>query len=218
MTFGIYQIRNILNDKRYIGSAIGKGGVLKRWNEHKRKLNTNKHHSIKLQNAWNKYGESAFVFELVQEHVKLTYVSQKEWKEIVLRSEQKWLDELLFASANDARFHQLGYNISRNAANPMLGRKATIATRKKMSVAHSGEKNHFFGKTHTKAARQKIRVSKLGKKHAPRHTKLTIEQVVEIKKLLSDGAKQHSLAVYFGVNQATISNIANNKTWSNISV
>ena len=51
MTIGIYEIYNIKNHKRYIGSSIN---IERRWSEHLRSLNSNTHHSIKLQRAWNK--------------------------------------------------------------------------------------------------------------------------------------------------------------------
>ena len=56
---GIYQIRNIANGKVYVGSAAK---FSRRFNDHKRKLNNGRHHSIKLQNAWNKNGAESFVF------------------------------------------------------------------------------------------------------------------------------------------------------------
>lgn len=44
-----------------------------------------------------------------------------------------------------------------------LGNKASLATRAKMSVAHIGERNAFFGRTHTEEARERIRQSRIGK-------------------------------------------------------
>lgn len=57
---GIYCILNIVNGKKYIGST--KKSFYTRLKQHYQKLNNNKHHCIKLQNAWNKYGEEAFIF------------------------------------------------------------------------------------------------------------------------------------------------------------
>lgn len=37
--------------------------IERRLSVHKRKLTNNIHHSQKLQNAWNKYGETNFIFE-----------------------------------------------------------------------------------------------------------------------------------------------------------
>jgi len=57
---GVYQIRNTINGKRYVGSAKL---FKRRWDEHRRTLRSQKHHSRYLQAAWNKYGEDSFVFE-----------------------------------------------------------------------------------------------------------------------------------------------------------
>ena len=76
---GIYRIRNIINNKCYYGSAKN---IEKRWERHKNDLNKNKHHSLILQRAWNKYKESNFIFEIVEE-CKFN---------ILLKTEQKYLD------------------------------------------------------------------------------------------------------------------------------
>ena len=56
----IYAILNIINGKSYIGSAIN---FDRRKKTHLRLLNKNSHHSIKLQNAYNKYGVDSFLFK-----------------------------------------------------------------------------------------------------------------------------------------------------------
>lgn len=57
MASGIYQIVNIINNKRYIGSSVQ---LYKRKWEHTKQLRSNKHPNSYLQRAWNKYGEPAF--------------------------------------------------------------------------------------------------------------------------------------------------------------
>jgi predicted GIY-YIG superfamily endonuclease len=48
---GVYEIKNTLNNKRYIGSSVN---IQKRWYAHKRMLNLNTHPNKHLQAAWNK--------------------------------------------------------------------------------------------------------------------------------------------------------------------
>ena len=74
MKSGIYQILNKLNNKIYVGSAVN---LSNRWSTHKCKLKQNKHGSPILQNAWNKYGEDAFKFEVLE------HVTNPEWLNIV---------------------------------------------------------------------------------------------------------------------------------------
>lgn len=61
---GIYSITNIINNKRYIGQSKN---IYKRWSKHKSELRNNKHANQHLQTAWNKYGESCFIFEVLEE-------------------------------------------------------------------------------------------------------------------------------------------------------
>lgn len=63
MNSGIYQIQNIFNSKKYIGSSYN---LSQRKTEHFRKLKLSCHENGHLQNAWNKYGENAFVFEIIE--------------------------------------------------------------------------------------------------------------------------------------------------------
>lgn len=81
MTCGIYRITNTINGKVYIGSSVDVRG---RFNSHKSDLKLNKHGNSRLQRAWNKYGEQAFVFEIIEECAPDT----------VRSIEQRYLDEL----------------------------------------------------------------------------------------------------------------------------
>src|SRR6187549_29538 len=59
---GIYEIVNLENDKRYIGSAVS---IAKRFREHKSRLRSGQHRNPKLQNSWTKYGADKFVFRML---------------------------------------------------------------------------------------------------------------------------------------------------------
>lgn len=58
----IYKIINLTNAKFYVGSTIK---AKERFRTHRRKLRAGKHHCPHLQQAWNKYGEDAFVFKVI---------------------------------------------------------------------------------------------------------------------------------------------------------
>lgn len=60
---GIYKIQNKRNGKIYIGQSIH---IEQRFDEHLDSLRKNKHHNRHLQFAYNKYGEAAFAFTIIQ--------------------------------------------------------------------------------------------------------------------------------------------------------
>lgn len=72
---GIYQIMNTVNGKRYIGSAVR---IAKRWSEHRCALRENRHHSQALQRSWNKYGEGAFEFAVLQTCEKAGLIASEQ--------------------------------------------------------------------------------------------------------------------------------------------
>lgn len=78
---GVYMIKNVLNNKRYIGSSRC---IKSRLTTHLSTLNRNCHHNKHLQNSYNKYGQSAFricILELCE-----------DIKDTILFLEQKYLD------------------------------------------------------------------------------------------------------------------------------
>lgn len=60
---GIYTITCTETGKVYVGSSIN---IIKRKNRHFSDLKHNRHYNRYLQNAWNKYGEDNFIFEILE--------------------------------------------------------------------------------------------------------------------------------------------------------
>jgi hypothetical protein len=64
-TSGIYKIQSIIHSERiYIGSAVN---INHRHNQHLCDLKHNRHHSIKLQRHFNKYGQKDLNFTIIEE-------------------------------------------------------------------------------------------------------------------------------------------------------
>ena len=155
MTTGVYAIRHIVSGKSYVGSS---SKIENRWVRHRSALKHNRHHSEKLQRAWNKYGADAFEFEVLQTCALSA-----------LRSvEQEWLDRL--------EAHRQGYNCTAKSlehseevrarlAASHRGKTASPETRAKMSKAHKGLMSHeeVVRRLHTPEARRKAGDSKRGK-------------------------------------------------------
>jgi excinuclease UvrABC nuclease subunit len=158
---GIYFIKNILTNDLYIGSAVN---LRKRSQKHIRELNYNRHHSIILQNSWNKNGSKEFVFEVLE----MVYN-----KENLLIREQFYLDTL-----------KPRYNICPNAGSH-LGKKASEETRKKMSESKKGEKAPWFGKKLPDSAKEKNRLWHTDKK-ASKETKNKMSASQKIRYIEKD--------------------------------
>jgi len=111
---GIYQIRNTVNGKVYVGSAV----LLKRrWSCHRHELRKGGHHSKHLQLAWRKHGKENFVFEPL-----ITCA-----KSMLLWYEQQFMDQM-----------KPEYNMSPTAGN-CLGVPCSPEKRAKLSEAHKGK-------------------------------------------------------------------------------
>lgn len=62
-SIGIYTITNVINNKRYIGQSRN---IKIRWRHHINSLNKNKHENQYLQHSYNKYGNKAFNFSILE--------------------------------------------------------------------------------------------------------------------------------------------------------
>jgi group I intron endonuclease len=85
---GIYKILNKINNKVYVGESLD---IERRWDEHKEDLNNNKHHSKKLQLAWNKYGEESFEFLIEKDLTNDTYINDFLLELVLLKYEDIYI-------------------------------------------------------------------------------------------------------------------------------
>lgn len=137
MKSGIYQITNQLNGKRYIGSSVN---LKKRWQYHLGDLRRGRHDNPHLQAAFKKYGESAFVFSVLE----------RVEAENLLEHEQHYLDTWIPE-----------YNILQTAGSP-LGFRHTPEARAKMSAAMTGERNPNYGKHPSEETLAKLSAVRMG--------------------------------------------------------
>jgi len=157
-------IPQTVNGHRYIGSAVD---FRKRKNSHLSQLVSGKHHSRYLQNAFNKYGKSVFVFSVLE------YCD----KPFLVDREQNYLD-----------IYRPEYNVAKIAGSA-LGVRHTPETRAKVSAAKMG---HTFtaearakisaarkGTRPTEEARAKMSAALMGNKHTL-GKKLTAEHRAKI--------------------------------------
>lgn len=223
---GVYEIRNDVTGKVYIGSAKRFNF---RWNTHRSFLRKGNHHSRHLQAAWNKYGESAFSFN------KLVVCSVAN----LITYEQIIIDG--YKAAN----REFGYN-ARPTAESVLGFKHSAESLKKMSLANTGRKvsaetrallsnqrrgrkmpdwfgdftrSHRTGVKHTPEARAKISAAGVGRPQSvttrEKRGKISADTADAIRSELREGgATQKALAAKYGVHQSTISLINSGARWN----
>lgn len=142
----IYKIRNVVNNKFYVGSTHD---TRERFRNHRAGLRNNKHHCKHLQASWNKYGEDCFIFEVVE---------VLDSVEALFDAENKWLDTHF--GTNQC------YNSGRDAYSPMRGRTGELhpgygiprldTTKEKLRAARLTQADPRTGKTHSEETRKKI--------------------------------------------------------------
>jgi group I intron endonuclease len=133
----VYRIRNLVNGKVYVGST---NDWHLRVKQHLSTLRRGVHSSGILQRAYAKYGEAAFVFEIVEivEPCNL------------LEREQHYLDQ------------RPAYNISLVAGHTRLGLKSSPEHCARMSSSLKGRISPMKGKTFSEEHKKKISESETG--------------------------------------------------------
>jgi len=173
----IYQIINTKNGKFYVGSLKD---CYARKGRHFRHLKNRTHYNDYLQRSFDKYGESSFVFLVLEEDIP---------ENSLLSIEQLYLDEI---SKDKQHSMNAGFiagrvemtdEIKQKIRITRIGKKMSEVTKKKLSELGLGEKNHFFGKHHTQESKKKI--GKKGEKHpffGKRHSEASKRKISKANK------------------------------------
>jgi group I intron endonuclease len=152
-----YLVTNTVNKKQYVGITTRTLG--RRWYEHKHVANSC---GKVLHAAIKKYGENAFIVKQIASGLGDI-------------SNLKLLETDLIKQYGTYKY---GYNVTKGGdgvfglkqseeqrkrnGDLKRGTKASEETKAKMRIAHSGEKNSFYGKTHSDYSKAKISATKQG--------------------------------------------------------
>ena len=190
MKSGIYVIRNTINEKCYVGSAKD---FTTRKKKHFFDLRKNIHCNIKLQRSFNKHGETAFVFEIIE---LLPYE-----KDTIIAAENNWMVKLNSKASGyniaDASFGDILTNhpnregiIAKITKTVNANMSAMSAEERKVKWGLPGERNPIYGQKRPEyvidAMRQGTKKFVEINGHGPTKGYKMSE---ETKKLLSDIAK-----------------------------
>lgn len=168
MVTGVYQILNLVNKKRYIGSASV--SIKKRWYQHLYALKRGTHYNPHLQRAWDKYGESNFAFSVLI-HCK---------PDLCVKFEQVWVNWFKTVDQN------YGYNLYPIVTGPRgIKRPSHVGA----AVALANSKRVISEETRAKlrARPRKPRKEKVYKGHWSKST-----QAEEIKKRITRAGSRHT--------------------------
>lgn len=175
---GIYKITCTANKRFYIGSTVN---LSARKRQHFSDLRLSKHCNRHLQRAWDKYGEHAFTYEVVELVLPMSLPAR----------EQYWLNKF-------KPFGRRGFNIAREAASNLgvkhspevvekqRNRKHSPETIEKLRLSHLGYKHTPEALEHirqanrqrTPEAREKQRQALLGKKQTPERCEKTRQAMI----------------------------------------
>lgn len=182
---GIYQIVNLIDGKKYVGSSKN---LYNRKAKHFYNLKNNKHGNCHLQNAFNKYGEDNFSFEVIefvntedellpreQYYIELYQVCDKDkgYNLIVDAVRHAHSDEtkqkMSLAKKGKTRSEETKLKISL----AKKGKTLSEETKLKIGLAKKGSKHHMYGKrgtlcpnygkTHSEETKLKMSLAKKGK-------------------------------------------------------
>jgi hypothetical protein len=106
---GIYQIRNIVNEKVLVGASLNLPGI---FNRHKIQLRMGNHSNSALQAEWNEFGPESFAFEVLDE-ITAREGPNHDYRHDLACLEDLWLEKLL-------PYGERGYNEKKKGREEML--------------------------------------------------------------------------------------------------
>lgn len=192
---GIYGIKNLINNKIYVGQT-GESFQRRYWH-HRWKLQNNQHDNQYLQNAWNKYGEDNFCYMILETVDDLELLNSLEMKYISIYKKQ-----------------QLAYNMSDGGD----GKRGCPMSDKAKRIVGEKNRQNMLGKKHSEETKEKMSKIRKGK-YVYRSSDILNEEVAfHIKQMLVNGYTASEISKELDVGYKLINNIISNNTWSTVYV
>jgi len=231
---GIYKIVNAITGKQYIGSAKC---FRVRWNGHRAQLRKGIHHSNPLQRSWLKYGEEAFSF-IILSYCEPVDLIENEQAALDLYKPQ--YNVCTTAGSSFGRFHsdEAKEKIRMKALARKFGPRSAEHCKRiseihrgrakpdsVMAALQAGRAARVYTEEHRKQISDSLKAAYASglrsreksedhrNKISQAYSKLTEEQVRQIKALSASGETGRSIAEQFGTTPSTVSQIINGKRY-----
>lgn len=218
---GIYVIKCLRNQKVYVGKSLD---MHVRINKHIRTLNANDHHNIKLQNAFNKYGNESFIAYTVEEVKDSDSLSERElfWAHAmnayekgfniapIIKNDEKW------TPSDEDIENSEAYTLSREDVVEICELLNNNLTQQEIADRFCVSRTTIHS---IRRGRTWSYVSEgiLKERNSPCRKILTEENVFEICEFLNNGLTQQEIADRFGVSRGLIYDILHGKSWRHVS-
>lgn len=201
---GIYIITNKVNKNSYIGKAKN---IQNRFDRHLKSLRTDKHYNKHLQNSFNKYGETNFVFDVLEQ------CCEEELND----REKYWIK---YYRENNICYL---FNITDGGDGGKMPDYILESTRKKISqkargseyVKHFGSENGMYGRHHTKQSKELMSKNRSGTSSWNKNKHWS----EDVKKKISESnrGKTHTLESRLKISKALRgkTKILSRNVWSN---
>jgi len=154
----VYVITNKINGKQYIGQTVQP--LENRWSMHK----SGSSGCLGLKAAFAKYGVENFIIEQLCEVNSLEELNKKEREFIKYMKTLAPNGYNLTSGGEQVRFSD--ESRKKMSESGKKRRPISDSTRKKLSECRKGPKNHNFGKKFSEEHRRKLSIAHLGNKSA----------------------------------------------------
>ena len=159
----IYKIVNVVTDEFYVGSAVRE--KRRKW-EHWTNLKKHTHHCVRLQEAWDQYGEDAFEFVLVEQVVDNRLLEVEDAYLAINAGQSYCYNTATSTQVPSSTQPEVREKISESlkqlfasdpSKHPRLGKQHSVETKAKISASKlANPTRYWLGKSRDKETRVKI--------------------------------------------------------------